>query len=556
MNRRSADVSRRLFLKGASAAAGLAVAKPLWAADSNAAPIRLSPEHEAAVNRRRRIVVHYDAFDAFHLDFDRWLEYRFAYIDDPGSQIDAVWWDVQGLQPNEYPSLPGSYVAQKWLDQGIDPIGKLVEESHRRKLEAFWNHRISEVDLGPFGSNAWKSPPHPLKKAHPEWLIQTWWPHGLWNLAVAEVREYILNVLRRLAEKYAFDGFQLDFARHVPCLPPGRQWALRGHVTELLRMVREMTLEVAAKRGRPVLLAARVPRSLAGCRVDGFDIEAWARENLVDILTLASRSIEVDLAGYRRATAGKNIKLQPCFDDHHAPDGYRYAPIEVLRGVFANWWQQGANSIVTFNWSNAPAEACRKAGCSPGPATHRQAYLEGGSPQSLRGKDKVFVVERRGGYPWAEGYFNHNDDAPLPVKLVGNGTPTIVSLRIADELKALAGSVKQLTLRTVYFGAEESDEFELKFNDQALTIRVRDAAWKDPQIFSPRRQPDSGGTGDYKVDPGQRLLRLECSLSPQHCAVGENRVAVRLKRAAESAVPVVLEKLEVHVTYRPKDAVS
>lgn len=550
MGRPNPTTSRRSFLSTISAAAGLALARPLVAADTAWEPIRLSAAHEAAVNRPRRMVVHYDAFDALAMEFDQWLEYRFSYIDDPGSQIDAVWWDIQGLRPDVYPALPGQNAAQRWLDQGIDPIGRLVAETRRRNLQVFWNHRISEVDLGPGGTNAWKAPPHPLKKAHPDWLLKTWWPHGLWNLAVPEVRQYTLDTLGGLAEKYPLDGFQLDFARHVPCLPPGRQWELRNHVTELVRMVRRMTLETAAKRGRPMLLAARVPRSLKGCRVDGFDIETWARESLVDILTLGSRSISIDFDGYRQAAGGRNIKLQPCFDDHHAPDGYRYAPIEVLRGVFANWWQQGADSIVTFNWSNAPAELCRKAGVHPGPPTHRQAYKEGGSREALKTKDKVFVVERRGGYPWAEGYFNRNDDALLPANLPDNGEPLVVPVRIADDLPSRAHEIRYLIVRAVMFAASDSDGLELKLNGQTLPASVRDAGWKDPQIFSPRPQPASGGPGDYKIHATQHLLRLDFTMRPQDCQVGENRVELRLtRRARKPAGAVALEKLEIHVKY-------
>ena len=64
-------------------------------------------------------------------------------------------------------------------------------------------------------------------------------------------------------------------------------------------MVRLMLLEVAQNRRRPLLLAARVPCNLEGCRQDGFDIAMWAR--------------------------GRNIKLQPCHDDHLATDAYQYA---------------------------------------------------------------------------------------------------------------------------------------------------------------------------------------------------------------------------------------
>ncbi|MHC4537796.1 MAG: hypothetical protein ACYS6K_28020, partial [Planctomycetota bacterium] len=80
--------------------------------------------------------------------------------------------------------------------------------------------------------------------------------------------------------------------------------------------------------------------------------------------------------------------------------------------MFGNWWQQGADSVVTFNWSNAPPEVCQEIGANPGPLSHRQAYHEVGSPETLAYKDKVFAVERRGGYPWAEGFFGRNDTAP------------------------------------------------------------------------------------------------------------------------------------------------
>ena len=164
----------------------------------------------------------------------------------------------------------------------VSPLGQNVE--------TFWNQRISEVDglgIDGFGLK-WKNP---LKVEHPEWVIKTWWWQGLWNLARSELREYYLKILREIAEKYDFDGMQLDFARHTPCLPVGRQWELRGHVTEFIRMVRLMILDVEEKRGRPFLLATRVPENLDGCRIDGFDVEVWAKQNLVDMFVNSSSSL-------------------------------------------------------------------------------------------------------------------------------------------------------------------------------------------------------------------------------------------------------------------------
>ena len=304
---------RRSFLK-ASAGALAASMGGTAAAVAGEPTIELPADHREALNRRRcRIVVQYDCQTEFALDFDSWIAYRFAYADEPGTQIDALWWDMGRLGNVFYPSKLLNQLKnpalEKWRRQGIDLVGRLVEETRKRKLEVFWHHRVSEVDLDAEGAGAaWQSGPDPLKRAHPDWVLRTWWKHGLWNFAVPQVRQLTVDSLREVAERYDLDGVQIDFARHIPCLPPGRQWELRHHVTELMRMARRMLLEVARRRGRPILLAAKVPRNLAGCRVDGLDVETWARQRLVDIFTLGSRSMDVDVGGVRRITAGSDIR--------------------------------------------------------------------------------------------------------------------------------------------------------------------------------------------------------------------------------------------------------
>ena len=47
--------------------------------------------------------------------------------------------------------------------------------------------------------------------------------------------------------------------------------------------------------------------------------------------------------------------------------GIVFEPIEFLRGVFSNWWDQGADNIVTFNWSYASPEATKKVGIKTRP---------------------------------------------------------------------------------------------------------------------------------------------------------------------------------------------
>lgn len=524
--------------------------------------------HSETASPRRRIVVQYDAAGQLGAPFEEWLDFRFNHLEQPGSQVDCVIWDIGAGSWATYPSEvlprfehPG---LRLWWDVGIDWVARLIARSHAGGREAFWNHRVSEVDLTPTetlnpGQMLAMDELNPVKRQHPDWVIKTWWWQGLWDYSVAAQRDWQVSILRELAERYDLDGFQLDFARHVPVLPVGRQWELREHVTEFVRMVRRMLQDVAARRGRPYLLAARVPNTLEGCRRDGFDIPAWAEGDLVDMLTLGTRSMHVDIEGFRAAVAGRNISLRPCFDDHHATDGYRFQDIEFLRGVFANWWQQGADGVVTFNWTNAPPELGeevigRRWGLpmfnEPGPAAHGQAYREIGSPEALAGKDKVFAVERRGGYPWAEGYLNRNDDAPLPLALRNDGTPAALSIRVSDPVAAGAGSVRGLLLRAILFGARDGDEIEASLNGIPLETAAFDSGWKDPQIFSPRPQPASGGSGRHEVDPNQQLQRWDFIVPPALCEVGANRVCVRIAhRIPHVARDIVLEKLELHLAH-------
>lgn len=327
--------------------------------------IQLSDLHQAAVNRNRDIILNFDVMivdpepgqDAHELARD-----RLAFVDDPEIRIDSVWWNWGEGNVVPYPSKhlprynhPGF---QYWFDHDIDIVGIFLEETHARGIESFFSMRMNGSDNDPQfvpglgtimdmtvqgksdspGGNVGRGSSErkigdapnvyriPLKEENPDWLFHTpWGVNGYWNYAVEGVRQYCLRNLREVTEKYDFDGIELDFARGL-VLPPGEAWLLRHHVTDFVRRLRQMLLEAEARRGRPFLLAARVPENLMGCHFDGLDVETWAREQLVDIFVLGCRSFEVDVDAFRRITSGANIKLYPALDDHHSSDGYCCPP--------------------------------------------------------------------------------------------------------------------------------------------------------------------------------------------------------------------------------------
>ena len=123
-------------------------------------------------------------------------------------------------------------------------------------------------------------------------------------------------------------------------------------------------------------------------------------------------------------------------------------------------------------------------------------------------------------------------------------------MRIGDNLRALYDSVRDVTVRLVLFGAEEQDVLAVQLNGVPLALATRDPDWKDSQILSPEPQRNSGGRVRWPVNPDQELLRLDFTVPPQLCFLGENHISIRLvEHQTAGADEIALEKVEIHVDY-------
>ena len=547
----------------------------------------LSPQHLAQVERRRRVVVN---FDAIHGDLKfadippgDLVKLSFTFADEPESQIDSIWWNWGEGHQSPYPSkvmpLYDQEGYRKWVAEGVDIMRIFLEATKERGLEAFYSYRVNGSD-----NDLVVTREIPMKQRHPEWLLAGPWAPDrkiFWDFRNREIRDYKLSILREVVENYDFDGIEIDFARGPITLPLGQQWKYRHHLTDFMSKVRALTLEAAERRGRPILLAARLPASIEGCRIDGIDIETWTRRQLLDIIALGCRSFEGDVAAYRRLTAGTPIKLLGGSDEHHTSDGYDWPPIEVLRGVFANWWQQGVDGIYCFNWTYAMKEDADRIGAllhdyrmAP---VHRRLYREIGDPEMLRRKDKTFVVQRRGGggsgAPGTVGwetprfFLNTNMLAQLPAPLDNQGkADTLLKLSVADPLGRESRNIQDISLRLILHDAAAGPHIE----------KMRTSVKPEPP--GPNRMPralialfkqvnhlynsspldDIGKRIEVRIN---NLLLQEPveedgwlvfpGLDPNQFAVGTNLVGVRVTgRSPQAGAPLFVEKLELQVDYR------
>ena len=131
-----------------------------------------------------------------------------------------------------------------------------------------------------------------------------------------EVREHALALVREIVSRWDLDGLELDWLRQVHCLSPGRGVARSqsGILTQFLRDCRRETETASRRLGHPVGLSVRVPTLLEGVREWGFDVEAWAREGLVDLIVVSdvycAADYDIDLAGWKRTIAAANPRVR------------------------------------------------------------------------------------------------------------------------------------------------------------------------------------------------------------------------------------------------------
>ena len=539
----------------------------------------MDEKRKAARWRRRRIIYNNDGDDvrepANHHEFDwRILERSGGDLAEDflkarstpllGTQVDSIWYSTC------FSGLTFSHHTQRGDFFGKDVPLELVESCerdnlqiqvdfcHQNGLEAFWSLRMNDAhDAFPDGIRTNFHPLAPFKQANPHYMMGEpgdWekYPkgpkHGWTSLdfSYPEVREHVFSLIEEVCQGYDVDGVELDFFRAPRFFPPTMegQAVEEQHIqmmTDLMRRISSAANEAGQKRGRPLLLAVRVPRTVEAGRFIGLDTETWLAEDLVDLLiagddpnsTLTKSFEEIVELGHRHG-----VPVYPCIpwlfwhywaflelaaDEHPTLDDwiatmYCGDPKDLdkpcyldlfnawkgtaanLRGAAANLWNAGADGIYVFNGFCGPS---------------MNAWNEIGDPASLANKDKVFGVD------WFPGDSSAEEAREMELKL---GEPAEAHFQVGEELTA--GTSSQLRFRLHLWHSSDADDLDIKLNEQSLD--------------------DLTPHGPNTTSTGSRWL--ECGLNPAHLNWGENRVELLLKkRGGAMEAPLMVDAVQLHV---------
>ena len=183
----------------------------------------------------------------------------------------------------------------------------------------------------------------------------------------ASVRTAFAAVAKEIAEGYDVDGLMIDYLT-VPTLFRTVAWGEKAGtkewqaLTDMMARIRASVDAAGAKRGRPLLLAVRVPDSLPFCKGVGIDLQAWLDQKLVDLI-VSGGPMELNPYAYMGEIAKKSgVPFYPCFDesgiwvgndsgyqnDDERPTLRRHAP-ETFRARLAEAAAAGAAGVMYHN---------------------------------------------------------------------------------------------------------------------------------------------------------------------------------------------------------------
>ncbi|MBD3378616.1 hypothetical protein GF406_26550 [candidate division KSB1 bacterium] len=390
-------MNRRIFLK-TIAATGVGFSLGCGNKQNHASsPDEIVEARHKVRQRKRRIIMNNDGNDLRRLEPDKavtpesFLDMRTTPL--VGTHVDAIFYCTGVFNLYKHNTREGELhlrtPAEKdkilaLIEQDTDVLEIMTSFGHKNNMEIFWSMRMNDTHDSRHEHLFcdWKA-------QHPIYLIGEKgekFPYGLnrWSSVdynESAVRVKVFRLFEEVCSGWDVDGIEMDFFRH-PILFAEQMLGkpvTQEHcdkLTDLVRRIRRMADEQAAKKGRPILMACRVPDSVDYCKAMGIDLIRWLEEDLIDIVTGG---------GYFKLEPWENlaalgekyeVPVYACLVSRRLMNGGKPeadTAIKIWRGEALNAWQAGMDGIYTFNRFNP----------------HDPIFRELGDPELLQTLDHV-----------------------------------------------------------------------------------------------------------------------------------------------------------------------
>ncbi len=287
---------------------------------------------------------------------------------------DPIWRGYDPHAPDDQPLLAsltpeGRIQARKWihtawaLDQaGIDVYARWIARARKHGIAPWLSMRMNDIhnvddERCYIHSEFWRE--------HPEYRCVSYrfrgWPDRAFDYGHAEVREYHFRLVEELAERYDFDGLELDWMRFGFHFRPGHEAEGAGLLTEFTGRVRRLLDNCEERRGHKIRLGARVPSRPQTALGLGMDAVTWARQGLIDWLVVtpfwATAEPDMPMELWRALLSGTKVELcaglEVLLRPYPESNRFQTNSLETVRGAALSLLQRGADRIYLFNYMDS-----------------------------------------------------------------------------------------------------------------------------------------------------------------------------------------------------------
>lgn len=499
-----------------------------------------------AATRARRVVLNNDGNDAFVSDApatrEGFLSVRFDHLKDCG--VDSVFYctsmssvfthkskvlemltsNLGAKKNNRFPGL---------LELGTDPLRLAIEWCRKHNTEVFWTLRMNDIHDNWFKQllAKWKHDRPELVMGTPEEFAKYGMrdPRHIWTLAdygQKDVRDLMVRAVEEVLVNYDVDGIELDFLRHICYFRETRLYqpvtpAHRDMLTDVVRRIREHVLAASQRRGKPILLSARVLQTMELNQRFGLDVEQWVDRGYLDLVVAGGGFDPFTSPGKELVDwcHGRDVPAYGCITAEGLDQGcWSGPPIpnsdlseknqESWRGAVANTWALGVDGIMTFNLS-----ADRT-----GVELSRSVLQEMRDPKNLVAKDKLYCIEHLQDDDYCWMIRSVPREGRLPATVSKGGTITR-QLPVADDIPALADRLRELRLRIYLDHFREPDRVTVSLNNEKLNTTSDHPQW-------------------LAADVPAHVMRK-----------GPNELAIRFERGQSASWSLTIRSVELSVGY-------
>lgn len=410
-------------------------------------------------------------------------------------------------------------------DGGGDMVREMLEQAHRDGMLFIAAMRMNDRHPIAVRERVWGD--------HPAWRLDlgrkgVYWEGGF-DYAIDAVRAEIVTFVGQMLDHYDFDGVELDWMRWVHVFAPGTQEEHPPRLTDFHRQVRAALDTAGRRRGRRLLLGARVPMVLETCREFGFDVAAWVGDGLLDYIVpshFGNTDFNAPVEGYRALTEGSACRVYPSLQGHLwvGPTRLeRYDPMHYF-GAAHNAFAAGADGVQVYNYQFRTFEEVASRVSDLAPLA---------DPARLWGRERAYAYWRNRGEVVGAGESAMAYDV-IRLDRTAAEVAGSFTFRLGDDL-ASDGQTASMTFNVV--GLDAGEQLDVRLNG----TRVDDASLNRVPIWDGRARAD-GREGE--PEPYDRF-RLVLSAPPVR--FGDNVLTVGLRSPRSDGGVVVVDDVAVRV---------